>query len=673
MCGIFGYSSINADSVNKNAKKIIEKLFLLSESRGKEASGIALNDGHQINYIKTPFPASDLIKSSVFQNKLKEAISVSNPYKTFIGHSRLVTNGYENDSVNNQPIVKDNLLVVHNGIIVNHQAIWNKYHQETKLSELDSEIIPTLISHYVKLGYSFERALKILYEEIIGMASIAMLSAENQFLSLATNNGSLYYLFSNDGSEFVFASERYILNTLISKSDLLDFNIDNITQLNPNNAFLLNLNDNKFDLADFEKLAELNSIPSGNKLLSINAIVENVVSKKLLINNSLEHKLSTIPLAFLSEVNKRQLSIKNLKRCTNCLLPETFPYILFDVKGICNYCNHYSPLKFKGEKAFKENVYNFKASDKSKPDCLVPFSGGRDSSFALHYLKKELGLNPIAFSYDWGMLTDLARRNQSRMCSALGVEHILISADIRKKRANIKKNVSAWLKKPHLGTIPLFMAGDKQYFYYASVLMKQNNLKLSIMGENMLETTRFKSGFCGIKPSFDAANTYSLSLTDKLKMISFYSKEYLLNPAYINSSLIDTLDAFKSYYVMKHENINLFDYLPWDEQKVEEVLINQYDWETDPETKTTWRIGDGTAAFYNYIYYMVAGFTENDTFRSNQVREGLISRDLALAKIEEENQPRWESIQWYCNTIGIDWEDAIKTINKIKTLYKDEA
>ena len=31
---------------------------------------------------------------------------------------------------------------------------------------------------------------------------------------------------------------------------------------------------------------------------------------------------------------------------------------------------------------------------------------------------------------------------------------------------------------------------------------------------------------------------------------------------------------------------------------------------------------DGTAGFYNYVYHTVAGFTEHDTFRSNQIREG---------------------------------------------------
>ena len=282
---------------------------------------------------------------------------------------------------------------------------------------------------------------------------------------------------------------------------------------------------------------------------------------------------------------------------------------------------------------------------------------------------KELNLKPIAFSYDWGMITDLARRNQSRLCGKLGVEHILVSADIRKKRDYIRRNVLAWLKHPNLGTVPLFMAGDKQYFYYTNLLMKQNNLNLSIYGENYLENTNFKSGFCGVSPKFNKNSIYDLSIIDKFKMLFFYGKEYLLNPAYINKSLIDTFDAFKSYYIIKHKNINLYNYIKWDEKIISETLLNEYDWETDPGTKTTWRIGDGTAAFYNYIYYMVAGFTENDTFRSNQIREGDLTREEALKLSEEENKSRWDSIKWYCDTIGIDFEKTIKIINSIKNLY----
>ena len=76
-------------------------------------------------------------------------------------------------------------------------------------------------------------------------------------------------------------------------------------------------------------------------------------------------------------------------------------------------------------------------------------------------------MNPVAYTYDWGMVTDLFTTNLSRICGKLGVEHILVSADIRKKRGYIKKNVLAWLKRPNLGMIPLFMAGDKAYFSHA--------------------------------------------------------------------------------------------------------------------------------------------------------------------------------------------------------------
>ena len=113
----------------------------------------------------------------------------------------------------------------------------------------------------------------------------------------------------------------------------------------------------------------------------------------------------------------------------------------------------------------------------------------------------------------------------------------------------------------------------------------------------------------------------------------------------------------------------MFHYLPWDENVVNETLIKEYNWEVATDTSTTWRIGDGTAAFYNYIYCSVAGFTENDCFRSNQVLEGIISREKALEMALDENKPRLHALRWYCDTIGVDIEAAIKVINNIPKLY----
>src|SRR5690606_12364844 len=146
----------------------------------------------------------------------------------------------------------------------------------------------------------------------------------------------------------------------------------------------------------------------------------------------------------------------------------------------------------------------------------------------LHLIKKHLNMRPIAYTYDWGMVTDLARRNISRMCGALNVEHILVSADISGKREFVRKNVLAWLKRPNLGTIPLFMAGDKQFFYYANMLREQLDLGTILFSMNPLERTDFKVGFCGIDENFKKDQHYNLSMFNKARLALFYGKEFML-------------------------------------------------------------------------------------------------------------------------------------------------
>jgi glucosamine--fructose-6-phosphate aminotransferase (isomerizing) len=347
------------------------------------------------------------------------------------------------------------------------------------------------------------------------------------------------------------------------------------------------------------------------------------------------------------------------------------PYVDFDAQGVCAYCRNYKPLRSHGREALEKLVAPYRRTD-DRPDCIVGVSGGRDSMFGLHYIKTVLGLNPVAYTYDWGMVTDLARRNVSRICGKLGIEHILVSADIPQKREYIRKNVDAWLERPRLGTIPLFMAGDKAYFYYLNKTREQLGVKLSFLCENPLERTDFKTGFCGLPPVIhDPNHAYSLPPSHKLGLAAYYAKEFALNSSYINSSLIDSVKAFAFYYVAKHDYYNLYRYVDWNEDTVASTLLGQYDFELAEDTQTTWRIGDGTAAFYNYIYYAIAGMTENDTFRSNQIRAGAIDRERALDLVERDSKPRFQSIDWYLRTIGLDksLEKVLEIIERAPKLH----
>ena len=117
------------------------------------------------------------------------------------------------------------------------------------------------------------------------------------------------------------------------------------------------------------------------------------------------------------------------------------------------------------------------------------------------------------------------------------------------------------------------------------------------------------------------------------------------------------------------QNVRLI-HLKAGEKEIEKLVLEEYQWETAVDTKTTWRIGDGTAAFYNYIYYTVAGFSEYDTFRSNQIREGMLSREEGMQLVMRENRPRYASLKWYTDILNLDFPGTIKIINSIPKLYR---
>ena len=687
MCGIFGVITSERSQLSPAAIESLTKdLFLLSESRGKEAAGLSILNGNTLQVLKRPIPASQFIRTKEFQTVfegLTNGGGSNAPMKTpvgIIGHSRLATNGTRDSHLNNQPVIAGGMVGIHNGIIVNDEALWKQFPELKRNSVLDTEVMLSLARKFIESGDSIIEALQRVFTTVEGAASVAFLFEDYDCLFLGTNTGSLYLYASPSEQTYLFASERYILETLINRRAVKSVVGDgSITQIRPGEGCLLELS--SFELHRFalprEGATKQNGslpypiIPVSKKrpIVDVNPPAPVAVDTGArVVNPGGPIAAVTVEKELLDHVELCTRGISHLKRCTKCVLPETMPFIDFDSQGVCSYCREYTPINPKGAEALAVEAAQFRGKNNDRPDCIVSLSGGRDSTYGLHYVKTVLGLNPITYTYDWGMVTDLARRNIARICGKLGVEHILVSADLNKKRANIRKNLSAWLKRPHLGIIPLLMAGDKQFFYHGERLRKQCGVDLVVLCDNLLEKTNFKTGFCGVPPT-SKQTVYRIPLASRIQLAAFYGKEFITNPAFLNSSMLDTVSAYGSYYVIKHHVLSLFNYLPWDETSMTKTLIEEYDWELAKDTTSTWRIGDGTAAFYNYAYFVAAGFTENDTFRSNQIREGMISREQAMSKIEVENQPRWESLQWYCDVVGVDWRQAIRTINKMEKHY----
>jgi predicted glutamine amidotransferase len=636
MCGIVGIEFFD-DAKTHDIKNWIKKTLTISSRRGKDSSGLSFLSQKNNYFNLSTFRSENSIEKTINQKEINDYIDniynkKNSRIRFVIGHTRLATNG-NTINANNQPLLynNNNSSLVFNGIICN----------SNKLIRL-AKIKKNSLNDGVAL-WSLDKSNKFL-KKIKGAFSFVKIHCLKKVgVSIMTNNGSLYQLTK---------PTKIIKNMFLSEESFFKkLNIYDYKQVKINQQILINFtSENKITKPTLTevKSKEINKV-------TIFAIKKSLVSKK--IKNRINNRIDYV--------------LKKIKRCSKCILPNTHPFISFDMNGVCNFCLNHKDIPLQSKENFikKIQLVNKKYGGKA---ILSSLSGGRDSSYALHILAHKLKIKPITYTYDWGFNTDIARRNVSIMTGELNLENIIIAADIRKKRENVKKNIIAWLKKPHLGIVPLFMAGDKQFISNANILKKELGIKLEIFSANKYEVTQFKEEFSGFKMWDDQNKSEhtNMRLISQIKMLYFYGLQFLLNHHYINSSIFDTLRGFINYYHSRVNELRIYDYYDWNENIINKTLIEKYGWETADDTSSTWRIGDGTQPFYNFIYFLFAGFTENDVLRSFLIRDKKINRDNALNIAIKENQPRYSTLEGYLNIVNIDSERTLSRILKLSEKYK---
>jgi len=156
-----------------------------------------------------------------------------------------------------------------------------------------------------------------------------------------------------------------------------------------------------------------------------------------------------------------------MKICTKCILPDTFPGINFDDKGVCNFCRD-----FKGEQALKEEKQEYynkfldlikQVKGRSNYDATLAYSGGKDSTYTLYLLKEIFKLNVLTITFDNGFISEQAFTNIRTVTENLGVDGIVFKADFQ------------LLKK-------IFKAGVEKEMYSAKALERASTICTSCIG-----------------------------------------------------------------------------------------------------------------------------------------------------------------------------------------------
>ncbi|MCP3924040.1 MAG: N-acetyl sugar amidotransferase [Desulfobacterales bacterium] len=168
----------------------------------------------------------------------------------------------------------------------------------------------------------------------------------------------------------------------------------------------------------------------------------------------------------------------NIKYCKKCIMPETKPDLHIDENGVCNACRYFDQRVDvdwdQRELEFKSILDRYRSKDGNKHDCIIPVSGGKDSTY-MTLKMLEYGMNPLCVTSTTCKLSDIGRRNIENI-KKLGVDYIEVSTNpVVRSRINklTLKQVGdiSWAEHLTIFTIPIRIS-------------VQMNIPLIIWGEN---------------------------------------------------------------------------------------------------------------------------------------------------------------------------------------------
>ena len=344
-----------------------------------------------------------------------------------------------------------------------------------------------------------------------------------------------------------------------------------------------------------------------------------------------------------------------MKRCSRCVLPQTHETIVFDAEGVCNICRQHE---------YKQNVIDWQARKKDLDhlieryrgktdyDCIVPFSGGKDSTWTLYYLVREYGLKPLVVSFDHGFLRPNLLENTRRTIRKLGVDMHVFTANWRVVQ---KLMLQSFLEKGdfcwhcHTGI-----------FAYPMWVALNYNIPLVFWGEPSAEYTAYYSYDQAEEVDEKRFNRYfNLGITaeDMRVRLEGDVTERDLKPF--------SYPPLKLLRKLNYRSVCLGSYIPWDVKRQSAVIRQELGWQGDevenvPPGYEYEKIECYLQGVRDYIKFIKRGYTRPCHLASIDIRNHRLKRDQALAMIQAHEGKRPQSLSLFLEYIGLTEQEFME-------------
>lgn len=341
-----------------------------------------------------------------------------------------------------------------------------------------------------------------------------------------------------------------------------------------------------------------------------------------------------------------------MKQCNKCLLPETHETIQFDKKGVCNICNQFT---FKNEKINwsekKRELDNLisKYKDKHDYDCIVPFSGGKDSTYTLYYLIKEHKLNPLVVRFDHGFMRPNLENNIKNLSRKLGFDMINFTPNwkiVQKLmlRSFLDKGDFCWHCHTGIFSYPMWIALEKK-------------IPLIFWGE---KSSEYSSYF-----TFEDDEEVDEKRFDRYINLGITSEDmyFRLDEEFDMKRLKPyTYPPKTELAKLKVRSVCLGSYVNWDVKKQSKIIEKELNWKGDevenvPPEYSYEKIECYMQGVRDYIKYLKRGYSRPSHLVALDLRNKRISKERAKELVDLYEGKKPKSLDLFLNFIGLTEEE----------------
>ena len=345
----------------------------------------------------------------------------------------------------------------------------------------------------------------------------------------------------------------------------------------------------------------------------------------------------------------------HLRYCVRCCIPQTQEGVVFDELGVCQACQS-AEQKIHidwtaREKALRQILDDAKAKAGNNYDCIIPISGGKDSTFQLYVLTQIYGMKPLAVTFSHNWYSETGWYNLQNSLEQFNVDHIMFTPNRKLVNKLARHSIagigdSCWHCHAGVGSFPLQVA-------------VRFNIPLLIWGESIAESSG-RASYLNPVRKFD--REYFTKVSAKLRPDQMVRDDVTLKD----------LEPFQVPSAEDCERVGVFglhlgDYLFWDDERQTEFVRDNYGWrETQVEGsfkryKSAECIMPGV---HDLACYLKRGYGRSTFHASVDVRAGLLSRDEAFELIREHDAVRPEGLDYFLQITGLSEAEFYETLEK---------